>query len=351
MLGWSVPRVHRRGAGLGNECIGWGKAFLGAQALGLRTVSPAWGLNRRGYRIDFHSNRFDWISHRMYVPGRRIVVDRVLLQELGEHNDYYEAMLELGRRVKTPGGLVLEHRSGMSGGYLGIQKARNFLFGQLLGTRLSGIHTSRSEAGEPVIAVHIRGDDFHESESGPKPGEFNKAIPLRWYIHVINLFRRFDERVKILVLTDIKDRRAVAELQETGATILSSEDRNALDDLSVMVEADALVCSVSSFSMLAAFLSGKPYVWFGPHLFESGGWLHIWNHGPGVAEIDSRSLFLPRFSNEFASDKIVGRGIPIWLDDVSIPDGLAEYLEITVPFQKRASDLMYYGMVPGRSRG
>jgi len=33
-------------------------------------------------------------------------------------------------------------------------------------------------------------------------------------------------------------------------------------------------------SLLAAFLSDNPYVWFAPHLGDEAGWLSIWGHEP-----------------------------------------------------------------------
>jgi len=53
-------------------------------------------------------------------------------------------------------------------------------------------------------------------------------------------------------------------------------------DLLALARADLMVCSVSSFSVWAAFLSGKPYLWYGPNLHaHSEGYLSIWGHEAG----------------------------------------------------------------------
>src|SRR5580658_4005868 len=59
-----MPRVRRRGHGLGNELLPWARAFLASQVLDARLLAPAFGMNRRGYWRDFHTGADDWIYHR-----------------------------------------------------------------------------------------------------------------------------------------------------------------------------------------------------------------------------------------------------------------------------------------------
>ena len=62
-LRYCLPRVKRRGYGLGNELVPWARAFLAAQSSG-PAAPPAFGMNRRRYWWHFHTAPDDWIYHR-----------------------------------------------------------------------------------------------------------------------------------------------------------------------------------------------------------------------------------------------------------------------------------------------
>ena len=63
-LRYCLPRVRKRGYGLGNELIPWARAFIASELLGARLLPPAFGLNRRGYWRHFRTLPDDWIYHR-----------------------------------------------------------------------------------------------------------------------------------------------------------------------------------------------------------------------------------------------------------------------------------------------
>ena len=60
MLQYALPMATGRGAGLGNELIPWGKAYIASRVLGIPALHPAWGLNTRRYWEYFGTSRIDW---------------------------------------------------------------------------------------------------------------------------------------------------------------------------------------------------------------------------------------------------------------------------------------------------
>ena len=63
-LRYCLPRVPKRGYGLGNELIPWARAHLAAELLGAELLTPAFGLNRRPYWRHFGTPADDWIYRR-----------------------------------------------------------------------------------------------------------------------------------------------------------------------------------------------------------------------------------------------------------------------------------------------
>lgn len=269
-----------RGAGLGNEIIPWGKAFIAAQEFGLKVLRPAWGLNVRGYHKDFETSRLDWPLHRALAIMPTITIGEASIAGKAD----YAAALEPYRAqvLSCTGPLVVRHASGMIGGFLGIRAARDYLRGQLLRPP----HVARDvyavqkkfDSAKLTIALHIRRGDFATLDQGPAPGQFNKTVPIRWYDNVATVLRkRYADRAQFVVYTDApKDQEVLALCRKLNALSLPQRGRPVLSDLWGMANSDLLVCSVSAMSMLAAYLSSNQYVWYGPHLGETHGWRRIW---------------------------------------------------------------------------
>ena len=51
-------------------------------------------------------------------------------------------------------------------------------------------------------------------------------------------------------------------------------------DLLLLASADLLVCSLSSYSLTAAWLGAMPYLWLRDQLHDDDGWLSMWGAGP-----------------------------------------------------------------------
>ena len=351
-MGYSMPATHgRRGAGLGNEVLPWAKAFLGAQELGLTGLHPAWGLNARGYSSDFETSRFDWLTHRslrLALPTTRITA--AMVRETGE-DDYARALRALARELplKRSRPHVVVHE-GMNGGYHGIRRARAFLLHELL--RPSHVSpdvyaiSTALDAERITVAIHYRSGDFESQGEGPRPGEFNKSLPASWYTHVVTAFyEALGDGVQYLVVSDSPTHDLMAQLPEQARVVIPpTRKRPLLSDLLAMVGADVLVCSVSSFSMLAAFLSERPYIWYEPGLYNSDGWRSIWGHEDYQQPPNGVTAKNIVNANRDRNDA-TGRGFAVGVDG-RLPQALLEILERQQRLKKQRHDLLYYGVIP-----
>jgi hypothetical protein len=343
--GFSLPTlISRRGAGLGNELIPWGKALLGAEELGLRPLHPAWALNPRGYRGEFGTSRLDWIGHEgLRRIARREVITRDDVRATGA-TDYREALEILASDRRLRDAFVVEHASGMYGGYLAIKAARGLLLRELVRPRASAeaLYSLETAAvrGRLTLGFHIRSGDFGRTDE-IRPGLFNVALPRAWYLSVAERFAaELDGEVQALVVTDGDDRALSESLRRVLPVVdLRLGRHTSVGDLCLLASADVLVCSISSFSLAAAFLSDRPYVWFAPHLNEIGGWLSLWGH-----EEDQRQGPTASASRAEAAASDVGRGIPLSWDD-SLPPHAIDLLRGALLSKQLNRDLIYYGAV------
>lgn len=332
-----------RGAGLGNQVLPWAKAYLASRELGFGLVQPPWGLNPRGYRSEFGTSRLDWLGHaalRAVMPS--VTVSQEMVRSTGQI-DYGTAIRVLDAEFgwSRRKSLVLLHE-GMSGGYLGIARARNFLRNVLLG-RLPhvGLEDREPSADRLHVAVHVRlGDFVDSSSSGPGPGVFNECVPIGWYRSVLGSVQaRFGGALHVDIMSDdpVRAARLLPEWSRVGA-----RPRSTLEDLSVMATADLLICSISSLSMLAAFLSDAPYVWYRPHLYQREGFLSIWGFEP-EQRVGPTAANIRRERQDTVG--LPTRGVAIGADD-DLPLWLADFLAMHVALRRRSADLIHYGVIP-----
>ncbi|MFG2824438.1 hypothetical protein ACGFX4_34040 [Kitasatospora sp. NPDC048365] len=327
--------------GLGNEVFPWAKAYLASRELGFGLLQPPWGLNPRDYRTEFGTPRLDWVGHaalRAVLPSETVTDEMV--RSTGRI-DYGEAIrvLDAEHGWSRRRALLLMHE-GMSGGYLGIARARDFLRSRLLG-RKPGQEGREPDPARLHVVVHIRLGDFGGTSAGPRPGEWNESVPVEWYRSVLAALRaRLGDTLHVDILSD--DQVRVAGLLPEWARE-DSRRRSTLEDLSVMASADLLICSVSSYSMLAAFLSDAPYIWYRPHLGEHGGFLSIWGHEPDQRTGPTAANVLRE--RQDAADPALTRGVAMDTGD-DLPGWLADYLGTRTALRRRSADLIHYGVVP-----
>jgi hypothetical protein len=351
-----LPRNTARDAGLGNELFPWAKAFIASSELGLRLLHPAWGLNRRGYRSYFGTSRLDWLYYRALT--RALPCFAFTEQEYlatGE-KEFGRALRAFAGRVELDGkGAYVLLTEGMWGGFYSILKAKQFVVSTLYQTRnlLPNLYdlAKRIDTTKLVIAVHIRLGDFRPaSETRGYRGVFNASIPLAWYMKTCRAIKEeFGRRVTFLLVTD-GGRESLREFIEEFEPVTTSHlEANVCSDLLAMASADALICSVSSFSMWGAFLSSAPYIWYLPNLTSHGSFLSIWGHEPqqqepdGVTQAHCRTVG-EQLAGEETGAELNQRGVPVDVDGV-IPDFFLRRLEDKLRQKMIATDLIAYGVV------
>jgi hypothetical protein len=243
----------------------------------------------------------------------------------------------------------LLHSSGMHGGYLGIRRARPFLQRQILGTRgaLDALEQMQTPEVPCVrIGVHVRGGDFSERPNPVTPGTFNEQLPLEWYVSTVqSLAANLDLEAQVFLATDSPS-AALNEALTLNGTKPTSLASNSVGDLAMLSKCDIIVSSVSSFSMLAIFLSDSPYVWHKDQLGESGGWLSIWGHEPQNA---GGGPTWDAIQAQVTSGTRVRRGVPQGNQPVWSRKLLTQ-LEHRALSRQWSDDLLFYGVTGPEAR-
>ena len=351
-----LPRTTTlRGAGLGNELFAWSKAFLASRALDARVLHPAFGLNRRQYHRDFGTSRLDWMGQKLLTVAVPVIeFDEAAYRSTGK-DDFEEAVAMFAERR----GLLKRRNyvfavSGMWGGFLSIRKARTFVTAQLLKAHsaVENIHATLGHvaADKLIVAVHIRGSDFTPATGDVDyRGRFNAALPLDWYTAVCaSLERALPGRIQFLLLTDASETSVKSFVDRFNPLTTSHLRHTTPSDLLLMGMADAIVCSVSSFSMWGAFLSDGPYFWFAPNLQSHGDYLSLWGNEPAEQNGGPTERNLRRVRENSDDLRRTSRGMPLGFP-AAIPESAIEVLEGRLRTRSLSRDLIYSGVAPAPS--
>jgi len=347
-----LPRVRGRGAGLGNELIPWARAAVAGHVLGARILAPAFGLNSRPYRRFFNTPRLDWLGHR--------VLERALPCFEFTESDY----LAFGGASLSDAihGFAEKHRlaersrwvwatEGMWGGYRHLVEAREFVVSKLYLSRRTAsnlaIVRSRLDPARMTVGMHVRlGDFLPTSEVQSFQGKFSVSLPLDWYVNIArSIVTRLGDRVQFLVVSDGSPQQLAPLLESCNAiTTLDIPDSD-ISDMLALARTDLLVCSVSSYSAWAAFLSDAPYLWFEPNLQKIGGYYSIWGHEPG--QLDPAGPTRKAMVHDCDPETRFrhARGLPVDLNGV-LPDSLFVRLEERGLSMRPEFDLICHGAVP-----
>lgn len=356
MLKFCIPKVTGRGAGLGNELIPWAKAFIASAELGIPCGHPAWGLNRQRYWEYFGTSRLDWVGHYL--------LRKALPAYIFTEADYYATgEKDFGRAIEVyadANGLRSKEAyvlwvQGMWGGYHAIEKAKPFVSSVLYGSKHTVANlwdtNKRIRRDCLVVAVHIRLGDFNAaSDARDYRGKFNVSIPLSWYTSVSSALRKaFGDAVQFVLLSNGNHLELCNYAAEFEPVTTNHQTYTVCSDLLTMVNADLLICSVSSYSMWAAFLSEQPYIWHKPNLQMHEQCFSLWGHEARQSVADgvttSNISQLSTLSQPSSKGTILPRGIPMNEGD-DIPIEALKYLETKLELKSAQSDLVRYGIVP-----
>jgi len=345
-------RTGRRGEGLGNEIIAWSKGYIASQVLGARLVGPAWGINARQYYRNFGTSRLDVVAEE--------VLTRISTHRFTEEDYRSIGEVDFGKAIRVwSERLQLAQRAsfvvtvdGMYGGYLAIKNARPFLWSKLLGSRnaLRNIYAVQSQLNPEklLVAVHLRvGSDFAEFGDNPDcRGRFNMKLPMEWYLNLCRSLREaFQDRIQFHFFTDKIGPAFQEAVREFNPQQQPRPNLSEASDLALMAMADLRICSVSSYSLVASFLSGGLYTWYEPQLTLLNGLYSLWGseptqmqeHSP-IWEAGQRAR-----SSDAGSSEI--KGWPIGMTG-ELPGKLLEALERRLNALDRRRDLLFYGVVP-----
>lgn len=344
-----IPKVIGRGAGLGNELVPWCRSFLAAQLLGAHSVAPAFGLNPRRYGRHFGTPAWDWLAHRMAVrvlPTLEFTEQDYLDHGGGDVVSALRAFAE--QKALFERQVFVLQTAGMWGGMHHIEAAREHARSLLYLSRFAARNLlalrARLDPALPVVAMHVRFGDFGAPlDPGQYRGRFNASLPLSWYRRVAeSIHRQCRGDVQFLIVSDAPP-SSLGSLT-TGLPCVSSAGLADSDcsDLLALAQADLLVCSISSYSVWAAFLSDAPYLWYGPNLHEHvEGCLSIWGHEPSQLRPSSPTHAAVAAWRIGTAQR--PRGWPIGADGDVPTTALAALNDRR---SGRGSDLVRYGVVP-----
>lgn len=351
-LRFCLARVRNQGYGLGNELVPWARAFLAAQVLGARVLPPAFGLNRRAYWRDFRTGADDWIYRRAIERVLPVVPFREAdwLEYGGD--DVVVALRRFAqeRRLHERGVYVLV-TEGLWGGFHHVQAARDFMRSTLYQSRFAPANLlalrERIDPDRILVAMHVRLGDFRPpgAPEGYR-GSGNMSLPLEWFTTIAyNLRAELGNAVQFLLVSDGTPEQLRPLWTAVPCIITADLPNGDCSDVLALADADLLVCSASTYSHLAAFLSDSPYLWFAPNLYR---------HPEGCYSAGDPSADLPRPGSarmravrEFAQrrDGWLARGIPVGTDG-RLPRHLFELLRSRHAWRRWQSDLMRGGVSP-----
>lgn len=354
-----MPDPVGRGAGLGNELIVWAKCIIAGHILNANALHPAWGANARGYHRFFGTSRLDFVAYRMLkkvMPTLRFDEAAYYAHGGGDYGQALQAFAVTNKLESRSHYLLLV--DGLWGGLDMLSNARLPLLAHLLSSRSTASNLYALDAAIPRdrlrVAMHVRRGDFNAPQSGSAVrGKFNVALPMDWYLAVMrNLVEYFGNHVHFLIVSDAPE-EDLSIFYSVSGNVVTTKYQNMTDisDMLALTYSDFVVCSVSSFSIWAVFLSSARYGWYEPHLEPLGGVGAVWGSEPLQRAEGSLTSAAAAFfaQTENAEEKWKFRGIPIG-DDGICPNYLLEDLAACLALKQRSSDLIRYGIAPLRRR-
>jgi hypothetical protein len=274
-LRYCMSRVKNRGYGLGNELLPWARAFLASQVLDAKLFPPAFGMNRRAYWWHFYTAPDDWIYHRALeylLPVIEFTETDYLTHGGG---DVVTALkgFAAAHRLHQRRAYVLVTQ-GLWGGWHHVDAARDFIRSTLYQSRYAAHNLlqlrERIDPHRMLVGMHVRLGDF-SAPGAPREyrGAANISLPIEWFCSVArSLDRALGDRWQLLLLTDGTEQQLKPLTSQWRCITTNDLAPGDCSDVLALASADLLVCSMSSFSTLAAFLSDSPYLWFLPNLYR-----------------------------------------------------------------------------------
>jgi hypothetical protein len=279
------------GAGIGNQAVVWAKGMALAQSLDaeLAVVLPL--RTKHAFLRDFGLSRpvatlAGAAVKGLMRAGRTWTYRRDLWMEAPEDFPGATARLRAEGPSNRHASVVPVHRN-LDGlffvGRQALPELRRY-FDRLFASQDIARRPPATGADGLRIAIHLRSGDFSDAGREVLVGAANQRWPLDWYLHrtgaAIEAARRLGKAPAVFIASDSRAAAGdlVRGLEDRGwASQVDSIQRgggSSAVDLAALADAQYLVASGSTFSLLAACLSDAPFCWHADHLLtESGlGW-------------------------------------------------------------------------------
>ena len=313
---------------------------MAAEALGARALPPAWGRNPRGYWRYFNSSRTDWVRQSLLLsvlPTYVFDEEQYLatgVRDFGEAVSVYADRHDLLTK-STFAFVTGEMWGGMSILRPAFPFVRRFLY-SARGTAPNLADLDRRiPPGSLVIAIHVRRGEFAPTAAEPAQpawSQWNWALPLDWYIATSrSIMKQLDVPHTFVLFTDGSPAELGPLIREVSPVTLFDQRMSVCSDLLAMASADLLICSRSSFSIWAAALSDRPYLWPAEGLYPGQDHISIWDHGEPIAGREEPTGQRPR-------------GVPVDSSG-SVPSDVIRYLESIYSRRDLSTDLVFYGRI------
>lgn len=228
------------GAGLGNLLFPWARAEILAKKYNGYLIAPTWRNLKLGPILrrekDFRTYG-DIFKHRSI---KKFMQDAYVKNKLRNHHiteEDFLASLEYG----------LVEVEGMGNYFYDIQEEKEYLKNRL--TEIS-IDPPRENIGG--IAMHIRMGDFQEIKE--EKYSRNSRVALEWFVNEAFRLREILGNQDITIFTDDISGRVKKEF-EVIENVKFAPVATAIQDILKLSSANHIVCSNSTFSLWAVFLS------------------------------------------------------------------------------------------------
>lgn len=243
------------GPGLGNLLFPWSRAVVLSHLYDIPMIAPTWPQIKLGPLLRgeldsrMYINMFESLDLELHGAKRlRLLLNAVRYKEM-----------DLDKFLSSESKSSILVTAGMIGYLDPVYEYRSLLLNRLLAYK--GASPSANEP-ESFIAVHVRLGDFSEPYSDGNSNNMitNTRLPLGWYKKQMQQLATILPGVKFYIFTDGTDSE-ISTLLEIDNT-KRNYGGDALDDLLLMANSKIMICSNSTFSLWAAFLSGNDSIWY-----------------------------------------------------------------------------------------
>jgi hypothetical protein len=348
--------------GFGNNLIAVAKAYLIAQSCEMNYLQPVWPPNvippLHGYDYYFPATILQKIETGLFsymIRAQRklgvqigfptLYFDRDLYRKIGI-TDAGEACFAYLKTLglDDPARSLVVTTSGMWGSYASIKRARAWLRDLILShsdSRRRFEEMSALAQERLKVAVDIK-FGLTPRTNNLAEGKRNVQLPIDWYTRICHKIREVSDCAFILS-TDAKREELLPFLDEIQPINYLGQNCTDLMGLFIMIHADLVVCSNSTYSRLGCFLNDKPYIWIADTLVKDrlGLYGHLWSDN--ATPIPTWLKTAGESSKKRENFDAIRRCFALSYEFSALPEGLKRYLASNARLPIEIDDDLLYG--------